>query len=129
MLPYIFLITRTPLKLFHKTSCCLEVRIASLFFIKFICCFLLYSSRDPHPIFRTSNMTYGSKPPNVHTIQTTFQPRSQKFSTHLAACGMYRNHSLNTDMEKSIANGADNAALTRLDRLNFHKSYSANPNV
>ena len=74
-------------------------------------------------------MTYGSRAPNIHTVPTTFQPRSQKFSTHLGVCGMYRNNSLNTFMEKSIANGPDNAALTSLDPLNFHKSYSANPNI
>ena len=90
---------------------------------------MLFRTRDAHPIFRTSNQTYGSKAPSVHNVPTTFQPRSQKFSTHLGTCGMYRNHSLNTHMEKSIATGPDNAALTTLDKLNFHRSYSANPNI
>ncbi|XP_076807167.1 piercer of microtubule wall 1 protein-like [Clavelina lepadiformis] len=88
-----------------------------------------YDTTDPHPIYRTSNMIYGSRAPSVHTVPTTFQPRSQKFSTHLGDCGMYKNNSLNTYTEKSIVTGPDNAGLTKLDRLNFHKSFSSNPNV
>jgi len=42
---------------------------------------------------------------------------------------MYRNNSLNTYVEKSVATGPDNAGLTQLNRLDFHKSYSSNPNV
>jgi len=99
--------------------------LQEIFWTQFFFC----STKDPHPIYRTSNMVYGSRAPSVHTVPTTFKPRSQKFSTHLGGCGMYRNNSLNTYVEKSVATGPDNAGLTQLNRLDFHKSYSSNPNV
>jgi len=60
-----------------------------------------YSSKPVHAIYRTSNSDYGARPPSVHTMPTTFIAKSQKFSDHLGKCGMYRNHSLNTGMDKS----------------------------
>ncbi|XP_077968585.1 piercer of microtubule wall 1 protein-like [Styela clava] len=88
-----------------------------------------YRTKEPHPIYRSTNMIYGSKSPTVHEVPVTYQPRSQRFSTHLGVCGMYRNHSLNTYVEKSVVTQPDNAGLTSVDRLNFHKSYTPNPNV
>ena len=40
--------------------------------------------------------------PTVHTMPTSFHAKSQKFSEHLGQCGMYKNQSLNTSMDKSI---------------------------
>lgn len=74
-------------------------------------------------------MVYGARAPSVHEVPVTYQPRSQRFSTHLGVCGMYRNNSLNTYVEKSMVTGPDNAALTKADRLNFHKSYTPNPSA
>lgn len=57
--------------------------------------------KDKHPAFRTSNSDYGLLPPNAHTVPQTYFPRSNEFSTVLAKCGMYRNYSLNTGVDKS----------------------------
>ena len=53
-------------------------------------------------------MSYGSTSPNVHTVPTKFKPRTQQFSSHLASCGMYRNHSFNTSLETSYISGTNN---------------------
>lgn len=60
-----------------------------------------YGAKTQHPMYRTTACTYGSKPPSVHTMPTTFHCRSQKFSEKLGKCGMYRNHSLNTALDIS----------------------------
>lgn len=60
-----------------------------------------YGCKKQHPMYSTEAARYGSKPPSVHTMPTQFHARTQKFSQHLGACGMYRNHSLNTDVDKS----------------------------
>ncbi|XP_076448465.1 piercer of microtubule wall 1 protein-like [Babylonia areolata] len=60
-----------------------------------------YGGKKQHPMYRTSSSTYGGKSPSVHTMPTQFYARSQKFSGHLGSCGMYRNYSLNTEMDKS----------------------------
>ncbi|KAL8587152.1 hypothetical protein ACOMHN_026120 [Nucella lapillus] len=60
-----------------------------------------YGGKKQHPMYRTSGSDYGGKPPSVHTMQTQFFAKSQKFSQHLGSCGMYRNYSLNTETEKS----------------------------
>jgi len=61
-----------------------------------------YGSQPQNPLYRTTNMTYGSRSPTVHTMPTTFRARSQQFSVHLLTCGMYRNKGLNTAETKSI---------------------------
>merc|ERR1711976_393385 len=60
-----------------------------------------YPTKQPHPMYMTTNGLYGAKPPTVHTVPTTFHAKSQEFSNHLGQCGMYRNHSLNSAMDKS----------------------------
>ncbi|XP_014670171.1 PREDICTED: UPF0691 protein C9orf116 homolog [Priapulus caudatus] len=60
-----------------------------------------YGLGSAHPMYRTSAREYGSRPPSVHTMPTTFNAKSQKFTEHLGKCGMYRNHSLNTAMDQS----------------------------
>lgn len=61
-----------------------------------------YSQSKPvHPIYRTSNSDYGSRPPSVHTMPTRFAAKSQEFSEQLGSCGMYKNHSLNTAVDSS----------------------------
>ncbi|KAL0277913.1 UNVERIFIED_CONTAM: hypothetical protein PYX00_005028 [Menopon gallinae] len=53
----------------------------------------------PHPFYRSSYMEIGWYPPNVHTVPVSYYPTQQKFSRHLATCGMYRNSSLNTALD------------------------------
>nr|KAG5687429.1 hypothetical protein BaRGS_019828 [Batillaria attramentaria] len=60
-----------------------------------------YGTKKQHPMYSTEANKYGGKPPSVHTMPTQFHARTQKFSKHLGACGMYRNHSLNTDLDRS----------------------------
>jgi len=61
-----------------------------------------YGAKKGHMLYRTTNMDYGSRGPSVHTMQTTFRDRPQKFTNHLGKCGMYRNRSLNTGEDKSV---------------------------
>ncbi|MEE6505173.1 hypothetical protein FKM82_005457 [Ascaphus truei] len=82
-----------------------------------------YSAKVTHPLYRTTNQTYGSKPPTVHEMPTSFNGTSHRFSKTATRCGMYRNNGFNTDTEKSYVTGPDNF-ITLHDRLNFHKSYN-----
>jgi len=60
-----------------------------------------YGGKAQHPMYSTEASRYGGKKPSVHTMPTQFYAKSQKFSEHLGTCGMYRNFSLNTEMDKS----------------------------
>ncbi|XP_052738323.1 piercer of microtubule wall 1 protein [Bicyclus anynana] len=53
-----------------------------------------------HPLYRTSASEYGWYPPGYHSIPNVFFPKNQHFSNYLASAGMYRNYSLNTEMDK-----------------------------
>jgi len=54
-----------------------------------------------HPLYQTSSSVYGELSATSETAPSTFHGKSQTFSQHLGVCGMYRNHSLNTAMDKS----------------------------
>lgn len=56
---------------------------------------------DKNTMYRTCNSEYGYYAPNAYTIPTRYFPLSQKFSNELARCGMYRNFSLNTLMDRA----------------------------
>ncbi|XP_057296545.1 piercer of microtubule wall 1 protein-like isoform X2 [Hydractinia symbiolongicarpus] len=60
-----------------------------------------YGMKQPHPMYMTSAMEYGNRKPTVHVMPQTFHAKSQKFSEHLGQCGMYRNYSLNTSVDKN----------------------------
>eukprot|EP00794_Sanderia_malayensis_P005976 gene5976-6672_t len=62
-----------------------------------------YVEKQQNPMYMTTNKDYGSRAPNVHTMPNKFCAKSQTFSDHLGMCGMYRNHSLNTSVDKSRA--------------------------
>ncbi|XP_026228245.1 UPF0691 protein C9orf116 homolog [Anabas testudineus] len=64
-------------------------------------CFHGYSQKNCHPLYRTSNQTYGSKRPTVHDIQTQFKGTSRQFSESMLRSGMYRDHGFNTSVERS----------------------------
>ncbi|XP_069097687.1 piercer of microtubule wall 1 protein isoform X1 [Pleurodeles waltl] len=81
------------------------------------------STKKVHPLYKTSNQTYGSRPPTVHEMPTCFNSKANEFSDRLARSGMYRNNGLNTSLETSYVTGPDNY-ITFYDRLNFHKSYN-----
>ena len=53
-----------------------------------------------HPLYQTSASSYGELPATPATVPSTYHGKSQQFSQHLGKCGMYRNHSLNTSLDK-----------------------------
>ncbi|XP_063172499.1 piercer of microtubule wall 1 protein [Candoia aspera] len=81
-----------------------------------------YRVKERNPLFRTTNMDYGGKPPTVHEMPTSFHVSPHTFSNHFIKFGMYRNTGINTAMEKSYVTGPDNF-ITYLDTHNFHPSY------
>ncbi|KAG8447528.1 hypothetical protein GDO86_014867 [Hymenochirus boettgeri] len=81
-----------------------------------------YRPKSDNPRYRTTNQTYGNRPPTVHEMPKNFNAMSTKFSEKALKCGMYRNHGFNTFLEKSYVTGTDNL-ITDADRLNFHRSY------
>ncbi|XP_012637546.1 piercer of microtubule wall 1 protein [Microcebus murinus] len=84
-----------------------------------------YRSKQAVSLYRTSNQTYGSRAPTVHEMPKAFYPKTYKFSRQLAACGMFRDNTLNVYMDKSLVTGPDNY-ITSFDPLNFHPSYNVN---
>ncbi|KAF7237230.1 hypothetical protein EYD10_16010 [Varanus komodoensis] len=81
-----------------------------------------YRMKERNPLFRTTNMDYGGKPPTVHEMPTQFHTSPHAFSDTLVKFGMYRNHGINTFLEKSSVTGPDNF-ITSFDTYNFHPSY------
>nr|XP_023647381.1 UPF0691 protein C9orf116 homolog [Paramormyrops kingsleyae] len=59
-------------------------------------CFRGYSKKSTHPLYQTSNQTYGSKKPTVHEMPTTFNGTNRKFSEQKLKSGMYRDNGFNT---------------------------------
>ncbi|XP_015255755.1 PREDICTED: UPF0691 protein C9orf116 homolog [Cyprinodon variegatus] len=64
-------------------------------------CFHGDRMKKSHPLYRTSNQTYGSKKPTVHEMQTRLWVTSHRFSELQGQAGMYRDHSFNTAIERS----------------------------
>ncbi|OAD57742.1 Leucine-rich repeat-containing protein 15 [Eufriesea mexicana] len=56
----------------------------------------------PHPCYRSTSMDYGWYAPAIHTVPTTYYPRNTSFSENQGRGGMYRNRSLNTELDKSV---------------------------
>ncbi|XP_066435835.1 piercer of microtubule wall 1 protein [Eleutherodactylus coqui] len=79
-----------------------------------------YRSKPGNPLYRTTNQTYGSKPPTVHEMPTTFNGVSNKFSEVAIQCGMFRNHGFNMHIEKSFVTGPDYYDTVH-DRLILHR--------
>uniref|UniRef100_A0A3B3H608 Uncharacterized protein n=1 Tax=Oryzias latipes TaxID=8090 RepID=A0A3B3H608_ORYLA len=57
-------------------------------------CFHGYGVKPTHPLYRTSNQTYGSNKPTVHEMPVSF---SEAMLHH----GMYRDNSFNTNTARS----------------------------
>ncbi|XP_054467272.1 piercer of microtubule wall 1 protein [Anoplopoma fimbria] len=86
-------------------------------------CFQGYSQKIGHPLYRTSNQTYGSKKPTVHEIQTQFKGSSCRFSEAMLQSGMYRDHGFNTSVERSRVMVS---TATQTNRVNLHNYYYGN---
>uniref|UniRef100_A0A3Q3ALI2 Uncharacterized protein n=2 Tax=Kryptolebias marmoratus TaxID=37003 RepID=A0A3Q3ALI2_KRYMA len=63
-------------------------------------CFHGYGLKISHPLYRTSNQTYGSEKPTIHEMPTQFKSTSRHFSKAMLQSGMYRDLGFNTVMEK-----------------------------
>ncbi|XP_044053314.1 UPF0691 protein C9orf116 homolog [Siniperca chuatsi] len=83
-------------------------------------CFRGYSQNISHPLYRTSNQTYGSKKPSVHEIQTQFKVNSRQFSEAMLQSGMYHDNGFNTSVERSRVMVS---TATQKNRVNLHRYY------
>ncbi|XP_028852503.1 piercer of microtubule wall 2 protein [Denticeps clupeoides] len=85
-------------------------------------CFRGYSKKAVHPMYRTTNQTYGGKKPTVHEMPTSFSGTRRGFSEQLVRGGMYGDHGFNTSLERSAISSP--ASINKLyDRRNFHRLY------
>ncbi|NWS49027.1 CI116 protein, partial [Probosciger aterrimus] len=84
-----------------------------------------YGKPEPHPRYRTTNQTYGSRAPTVHEVPTSFHITPHGFTRIQGQGGPYRNTGLNTALEKSHVTGPANF-ITADDHLDFHPSYNPN---
>ncbi|XP_007229159.2 piercer of microtubule wall 1 protein [Astyanax mexicanus] len=84
-----------------------------------------YSKKTLHPLYQTTNQTYGSKKPTVHEMPTAFHGTCRKFSENTR--GMYKDNGFNTTLEKSPITGP-NAINVLQDRITFHRSVCSERN-
>lgn len=63
----------------------------------------LYENADTGNVFKCVSYSYRATRPSVHTMPSCFHAKSQNFTEKLGKCGMYRNHSLNTAVDKNKA--------------------------
>ncbi|XP_069078529.1 piercer of microtubule wall 2 protein [Pleurodeles waltl] len=52
-------------------------------------------------LFKTTSGQYGALTPTYEMSPCVYYPMTQYFSDELGKCGMYRNHSLNTALDRS----------------------------
>ncbi|XP_026870192.1 UPF0691 protein C9orf116 homolog [Electrophorus electricus] len=83
-------------------------------------CFKGYGKKV-HPLYRTTNQTYGSQKPTVHEMPTTFHGSRRTFSEDLLQTGMFRDNGFNTALERSGIT-EPNAIAVFQDRITFHLS-------
>ncbi|XP_051964058.1 piercer of microtubule wall 2 protein-like [Xyrauchen texanus] len=88
-------------------------------------CFRGYSNKIIHPLYQTTNQTYGSKKPTVHEMPTTFNGSRRRFSEHHLKSGMYRDNGFNAALDKSRITGPNTTTMLQ-DRVNFHRLYHTN---
>ncbi|KAF6715639.1 UPF0691 protein C9orf116-like [Oryzias melastigma] len=64
-------------------------------------CFHGYGGKQTHPLYRTSNQTYGSEKPTVHEMPMQYRGKCCQFSEALLQHGMYRDNTFNTNITRS----------------------------
>ncbi|XP_026876617.2 uncharacterized protein C15orf65 [Electrophorus electricus] len=62
---------------------------------------LASSVKAQSPFYRTTSSEYGSCGPTPESSPCAYHPLSQAFSEHLGTCGMYRDNSFNTSLDRS----------------------------
>ncbi|XP_065325817.1 piercer of microtubule wall 2 protein [Pelmatolapia mariae] len=81
-------------------------------------CFHGYEQVKSHPLYRTSNQTYGSKKPALHEMQGLLDiPSVSELMLH---SGMFRHHGFNTSVDRSRVMVS---METQHRRANFHYLY------
>ncbi|XP_076860339.1 piercer of microtubule wall 2 protein [Brachyhypopomus gauderio] len=83
-------------------------------------CFKGYG-RNVHPLYQTTNQTYGSQKPTVHEMPTSFHGSRRTFSEDFLKSGMFRDNGFNTALEKSRVTGPSTVAMLH-DKIIFHLS-------
>ncbi|XP_062860642.1 piercer of microtubule wall 2 protein [Trichomycterus rosablanca] len=75
---------------------------------------LAISETNPQSLlYRTSSSEYGSRAPTFESSPCAYYPVSQAFSEHLGMCGMSRDSSFNTSLDRSRVS----------DRLYLHNTF------
>ncbi|XP_060734711.1 piercer of microtubule wall 2 protein [Tachysurus vachellii] len=70
----------------------------------FSCMLQSSASSGPKPqdlLYRTTSSKYGSLPPTFESSPCVYHPVSQAFSKHMGKCGMYRDTTFNTILDRS----------------------------
>uniref|UniRef100_A0A3Q3EWA3 Piercer of microtubule wall 1 n=1 Tax=Labrus bergylta TaxID=56723 RepID=A0A3Q3EWA3_9LABR len=83
-------------------------------------CFSGYSQKKSHPLYRTSNQTYGSKKPTVHEMQTQFKGTSRQFSEVMLHSGMYRDDGFNVSLDRARVTISTSTQKNRVDLRYYH---------
>ncbi|XP_064169272.1 piercer of microtubule wall 2 protein [Anguilla rostrata] len=58
-------------------------------------------SKPQNILYKTTSSVYGLLPPTYESSPCSYHPVSMQFSDHLNKCGMYRNNSFNTSVDRS----------------------------
>ncbi|KAK3566169.1 hypothetical protein QTP86_028435 [Hemibagrus guttatus] len=85
-------------------------------------CFKGYSKKTVHPLYQTTNQTYGSKRPTVHEMPTSFYGSRRQFSDHILKSGTFRDNGFNTSLEKSQITRPNTINMLH-DRIILHHLY------
>ncbi|KAJ3596617.1 hypothetical protein NHX12_003021 [Muraenolepis orangiensis] len=68
--------------------------------------------RGVSPWFKTTSSEYGALRPTSGSSPCTYHPLSQAFSKDLGQCGMYRDNSFNTSLDRSRVQDCPNLQHT-----------------